>query len=77
MFSKRTDKTGYSDTSSAMALPATVVELHPMDLFNICARLRARRERHGPRALRFELTPQAADPAQLGHHPCMRFCDNT
>ena len=26
-------------------------------VFNICARLRARRERHGPRALRFELTP--------------------
>ena len=22
-------------------------------------------------------TAQAPDPAQLGHHPCMRFCDNT
>ena len=48
---------GFVQVSSAMAMPATVVELHPMDLFNICARLRARRERHGPRALRFELTP--------------------
>jgi hypothetical protein len=48
---------GFLQVSSAMALPATVLELHPMDLFNICARLRARRERHGPRALRFELAP--------------------
>jgi len=26
---------GFVQVSSAMALPATVVELHPMDLFNI------------------------------------------
>ena len=51
---------GFVQVSSAMALPATVLELHPMDLFNICARLRARRERHGPRALRFELAPGQA-----------------
>lgn len=51
---------GFVQVSSAMALPATVLELHPMDLFNICARLRARRERHGPRALRFELVPGQA-----------------
>lgn len=51
---------GFLQVSSAMALPATVVELHPMDLFNICAQLRGQREKHGPRALRFELAPQGA-----------------
>ncbi|CAB5681979.1 Uncharacterised protein [Delftia tsuruhatensis] len=55
---------GFVQVSSAMALPATVLELHPMDLFNLCARLRARRERHGPRALRFELVPGQA-PAMV------------
>ncbi|WP_027015637.1 SWIM zinc finger family protein [Comamonas composti] len=51
---------GFLQVSSAMALPATVVDLHPMDLFNICAQLRGRRERYGPRALRFELAPGEA-----------------
>lgn len=50
---------GFLQVSSAMALPATVIELHPMDLFNLCAQLRGQRERHGPRSLRFELKPGA------------------
>ena len=48
---------GFLQVSSAMALPATVVELHPMDLFNICAQLRGQRERSGPRSMRFEFAP--------------------
>lgn len=51
---------GFLQVSSAMALPATVLELHPMDVFNICAQLRGQREKHGPRSMRFELTPGAA-----------------
>ena len=51
---------GFLQVSSAMALPATVLELHPMDLFNLCAQMRRLRERHGPRALRFELEPGKA-----------------
>ncbi|THJ30670.1 SWIM zinc finger family protein [Lampropedia aestuarii] len=51
---------GFLQVSSAMALPATVVELHPMDLFNVCAQLRSQREKHGPRSLRFEFPAGAA-----------------
>ncbi|MDO5624921.1 MAG: SWIM zinc finger family protein [Pseudomonadota bacterium] len=46
---------GFLQVSSAAALPATVVELHPMDVHNLCAVLRQRRERAGPRSIRFEL----------------------
>ncbi|QNP49515.1 SWIM zinc finger family protein [Diaphorobacter aerolatus] len=56
---------GFLQVSSAMALPATVIDLHPMDVFNICAQLRSQREKHGPRAMRFELAPDAA--------PCIVF----
>lgn len=48
---------GFLQVSSAMALPAHVVELHPVDMQNILSRLAARRERHGPRSLRFLLKP--------------------
>lgn len=58
---------GFLQVSSAMALPATVVELHPMDLHGICARLRQQRERAGPRSLRFELAPE--QPARLVFEP--------
>ncbi|MBF5006036.1 SWIM zinc finger family protein [Diaphorobacter caeni] len=51
---------GFLQVSSAMALPATVIDLHAMDLFNICAQLRGQREKHGPRSMRFELRPNAA-----------------
>lgn len=51
---------GFLQVSSAMALPATVIELHPMDLFNICAQLRRQREKHGPRSMRFELAVNEA-----------------
>ena len=48
---------GFLQVSSAMALPAHVVELHPMDMHSILARLAMRKERHGPRSLRFFLEP--------------------
>lgn len=48
---------GFLQVSSAMAQPAHVVDLHPMDMLSILARLAARRERHGPRSLRFFLEP--------------------
>jgi hypothetical protein len=48
---------GFLQVSSAMTQPAHVVDLHPVDMHAILSRLAARRERHGPRSLRFLLTP--------------------
>ena len=48
---------GFLQVSSAMAQPAHVVDLHPVDMHAILARLAAKRERHGPRSLRFLLEP--------------------
>ena len=48
---------GFLQVSSAMNLPAHVLDLHPMDLHNFCRVLRRRRERAGPRSIRFVLTP--------------------
>ncbi|MGM9483652.1 SWIM zinc finger family protein [Roseateles sp. NT4] len=58
---------GFLQVSSAMTLPATVLELHPMDLHNLCSLLRQRKERAGPRSLRFELAP--GQPARLVMEP--------
>lgn len=58
---------GFLQVSSAMTLPATVLELHPMDLHNLCSLLRQRKERAGPRSLRFELVP--GQPARLVLEP--------
>ncbi|MFD1333397.1 SWIM zinc finger family protein [Methylopila musalis] len=48
---------GFLQVSSAMAQPAHVVDLNPVDMHAILSRLAARKERHGPRSLRFLLTP--------------------
>ncbi|TDM08756.1 MAG: hypothetical protein C4K60_04995 [Ideonella sp. MAG2] len=58
---------GFLQVSSAMTLPATVLELHPMDLHNVCSLLRQRKERAGPRSLRFELQP--GQPARMVLEP--------
>lgn len=50
---------GFLQVSSAMTLPARTFDLHPMDLHNFCLQLRRRKERVGPRSLRFVLTPGA------------------
>ena len=48
---------GFLQVSSAMTLPGRRVELQPMDVHNLCFVLRRRKERHGPRSLRFLLRP--------------------
>lgn len=48
---------GFLQVSTAMTLPATTFELHPMDVFSICQTLRRFKEKEGPRALRFILEP--------------------
>jgi predicted nucleic acid-binding Zn finger protein len=48
---------GFLQVSSAMTLPGTVVDLHPMDIHNVCLVLRRNRESFGPRSLRYQLRP--------------------
>ncbi len=50
---------GFLQVSSAMTLPAHVFDLHPVDVANILARLAQKKERVGPRSLRFVLKPDA------------------
>ncbi len=50
---------GLLQVSAAMTMPAQVVELHPMDVHNICLALRRNKEQFGPRSLRFTLKPGA------------------
>lgn len=48
---------GFLQVSAAATLPAHVVDLHPMDVHNLCMILRRNKELFGPRSLRFQLTP--------------------
>ncbi|MEZ4238226.1 MAG: SWIM zinc finger family protein [Myxococcota bacterium] len=49
---------GFLQVTTAMVLPGAVhLQLHPMDLHNLCFVLRRRKETHGPRSLRFLLEP--------------------
>jgi len=48
---------GFLQVSSAMTLPTRRLDLHPMDVHNFCLLLRRRKERAGPRSIRFRLTP--------------------
>ncbi len=50
---------GFLQVSAAATLPAHVIELHPMDVHNVCLVLRRNKELFGPRSLRFQLTPGA------------------
>jgi hypothetical protein len=50
---------GFLQVSAAATLPAHVVELHPMDVHNVCLLLRRNKELFGPRSLRFQLVPGA------------------
>lgn len=58
---------GFLQVSSAMTLPATTFELHPMDVHNICQILRRKKEKIGPRSLRFILQP--GRPVELLFEP--------
>lgn len=48
---------GFLQVSSAMTLPSAHFNLHPMDMHNFLFILKQKKERHGPRAIRFELVP--------------------
>lgn len=48
---------GFLQVSSAMNLPMRTIELHPMDIHNFCFLLRRRKEKVGPRSMRFLLRP--------------------
>lgn len=58
---------GFLQVSSAMTLPMVKLSLEPMDIYNICYRLRRKKERAGPRAMRFELQPN--QPVQVVFEP--------
>ena len=49
---------GFLQVSSAMSLPHISFDLSPMDIHNICFKLRRKKEILGPRSLRFQLTPR-------------------
>jgi predicted nucleic acid-binding Zn finger protein len=48
---------GFLQVSSAMNMPSRRLDLHPMDVHNFCLQLRRKKERVGPRSIRFILTP--------------------
>jgi hypothetical protein len=48
---------GFLQVNSAMGLPARSFELHPMDVHNLCFILRRKREKKGPRSIRWLLKP--------------------
>ncbi|MGB1258330.1 MAG: SWIM zinc finger family protein [Thiolinea sp.] len=48
---------GFLQVNSALTLPMHTVQLHPMDVHNLCFLLRRRKEKVGPRSLRFCLKP--------------------
>lgn len=58
---------GFLQVSSAMTLPSTSFDLHPMDVYNICLLLRRFKEKAGPRSIRFILKP--GEPITLLFEP--------
>ncbi|MFW6357693.1 MAG: SWIM zinc finger family protein [Chroococcales cyanobacterium] len=48
---------GFLQVSSAMSLPMTSFDLHPMDIHNLCFLLRRHKEKKGPRSIRYCLKP--------------------
>jgi hypothetical protein len=58
---------GFLQVSSAMSLPTTSFDLHPMDVHNLCFVLRRRREQKGPRAMRYHLVP--GEPVRVVFEP--------
>ncbi|MFE1748568.1 SWIM zinc finger family protein [Coleofasciculus sp. H7-2] len=58
---------GFLQVSSAMSLPATQVDLHPMDIYNMCFVLRRHKEKQGPRSMRYHLKP--GEPVRVTFDP--------
>jgi hypothetical protein len=48
---------GFLQVNSAMGLPARTFDLHPMDVHNFCFVLRRKKEKKGPRSMRYILEP--------------------
>ncbi len=48
---------GFLQVSAAQTMSAAEIQLHPVDLHNILFHLRRKKEKHGPRSLRFHLKP--------------------
>ncbi|MGD1913176.1 MAG: SWIM zinc finger family protein [Rivularia sp. (in: cyanobacteria)] len=58
---------GFLQVSSAMCLPSTQFDLHPMDIHNICLVLRRHKEKKGPRSIRYHLKP--GEPVRIIFDP--------
>ena len=48
---------GFLQVGSAMTLPSTSFDLHPMDIYNFCLWLRRFKEKKGPRYIKYVLNP--------------------
>jgi hypothetical protein len=58
---------GFLQVSSAMSLPTTIFDLHPLDVHNICFVLRRRKEKESPRSMRYILKPN--EPIKIIFEP--------
>jgi hypothetical protein len=58
---------GFLQVSSAMSLPMTSFNLHPMDVHNLCFVLRRHKEKKGPRSMRYQLKP--GEPVRVIFEP--------
>ena len=58
---------GFLQVNSAMGLPAKTFDLHPMDVHNLCFVLRRRKEKKGPRSMRYVLKP--GEPVKVVFDP--------
>jgi hypothetical protein len=58
---------GFLQVSSAMSLPMTSFDLHPMDVHNLCFVLRRHKEKTGPRSMRYRLKP--GEPVRVIFEP--------
>ncbi len=58
---------GFLQVSSAMSLPMTRFDLHPMDIYNLCFVLRRHKEQKGPRSMRYHLKP--GEPVRVVFEP--------
>jgi hypothetical protein len=58
---------GFLQVSSAMSLPMTSFNLHPMDVYNLCFVLRRHKEKKGPRSMRYQLKP--GEPVRVVFEP--------
>ena len=64
----------YGQVQAASTLPAHVVELDPIDLYNVLLVLRMNRAKKAPRALRYELVP--GEPARMVLEPWDRLIES-